>query len=310
MIELKKSDVVFDELNHKYFLEDKELSGITRRLGKSIFFHGKFDGIPKHILENKAKFGSMVHKQIENYDLGLEYTDIDEVKSYIKLKERLGIDVLASEFLVSDGHTYATCIDMVSKDIDFFDHKTSAKLDKEYLSWQLSINGYLFKMQTGVEPRNYYAIHYVKGKAKEYKIEKKSDDEVYDMLYTDKYMYIENALPSIDGMPSIDKPEGVLNLSTSEIQMIYNIESYIKDLEATIKSAKEEKEKFLKGLEEKMDANGISKVEIGKITITKTSGYTRTDFDKEKFLAENPSFDGMYLKSVQVKGGIKIKIKD
>lgn len=45
-----KTDVVFNEEDHTYFLGAKELFGITGMIGRQLF-PGKYDKIPKHILE-------------------------------------------------------------------------------------------------------------------------------------------------------------------------------------------------------------------------------------------------------------------
>lgn len=304
-MELKKTKVIFDEENHKYYIEDTvvELSGITGRLGKSVLFRDKFNGIPEHILKNKAKFGSMVHKQLENYVLGEPYLPIAEITSFEKVKQREEFICLEPEFLVSDMTQYATMIDLLTIEKDgsmaINDHKTTFKLDKEFLSWQMSICRYLFEKQTGKRIERLFAIHFKDGNCRRIEIEHKTDLEVYDMLYTDKYMNSE--LPS--------EVEATITIPKKEIATLEGLEKRIISVSEKLMALENEKAKFLSIISEKMEAAGIDKVKFGKIVITISKPYTRTGIDTAKLLAEHPELDGKYVKTTTVKGSVKLKIE-
>lgn len=304
---LKRSNVVFNEEEHTYHLGDLRLDGITGRLGKSIFFHDKYKGIPSHILKNKAAFGSMVHKQIEMLDTGQPYIPMKEVFSYIKVKEEYGIKVLSSEFLISDNELYATMIDMIDENLDLYDHKTTVKLDGEYLSWQLSICAYLFEKQTGIKARDYYVTHFSKdGTCNRIAVKKKTEQEVYDMLYTDKYMQASQ-VPKLETDISTDV--AMYGIESAEIETIEKIEKEIIMYEIASKEAKKKRDDLLLGIREKFELYGISKLELGKLTITKVDDYVRSGVDTDKLFEEHPELKDKYIKSSNVKGGIKIKIK-
>ena len=295
---MKNSKVIFDEESHRYWLEDgTELSGITSRLGKSIFFHGKFDKIPKYILERKREHGGNVHKQIELYDNGEPYIPLKEVLSYEKLKEKYGIVTKANEVLVTDGHTYATAIDMVDISVNLYDHKTSYTLDKEYLSWQLSIGAYLYKKTYNEEPLNLFAIHYDKnGNCELIVIDLKSDEDIYDMLYTDKYMWKAD-------MPSIQSENAVVKIDES-------VANRMAELEESIKKMSLELETIVNGIGSKMHDNGIDKVEFGRICITVTKPYQRESIDTSALKKEYPDIANKLTKITNVKSGVKLKIKE
>lgn len=292
-----KYNVSFNEAEHKYWLEDgRELSGITSRLGKSIFFHGKFDKIPKHILENKRIHGSNVHKQIELYDKGEPYIPIKEVLSYGKLKKKHGIVSAANEVLVTDGHTYATAIDMVDIDINLYDHKTSYTLDKEYLSWQLSIGAFLYGITYDDEPKELFAIHYDKnGDCELISIDRKTDEEVCNMLYTDKYMWKPE-------MPSIAEETSLVKIDESVAERI----TYLED---TITAMNSELENLVNGIGTKMHEHGIDKVEFGRIAITVSKPYERESLDTTALKKEHPEIAKKFMKSTQVKSSVKLKVK-
>ena len=65
-MELIKSKVVFNEAEHKYTLEGRELSGITRILSKHLF-PDKYKNIPEATLNTAAERGSHIHKEIQKW---------------------------------------------------------------------------------------------------------------------------------------------------------------------------------------------------------------------------------------------------
>lgn len=145
-IELAKSQVVFNELDHTYMFNGKQLSGVTSMLSRTLF-RDKYKGISKEVLAKAADYGHNIHEQIELVDsLGVT-SDTPAVQDYLRMKNDLGVSTLASEYLVSDEDLIASSIDIVFNDLSLVDIKTTSKLDMEYLSWQLSIYAYLFERQ-------------------------------------------------------------------------------------------------------------------------------------------------------------------
>lgn len=145
-IELVKSQVVFNELDHTYMFNGKQLSGVTSMLSRTLF-RDKYKGISKEVLAKAADYGHNIHEQIELVDsLGVT-SDTPAVQDYLRMKNELGVSTLASEYLVSDEDLIASSIDIVFNDLSLVDVKTTSKLDMEYLSWQLSIYAHLFERQ-------------------------------------------------------------------------------------------------------------------------------------------------------------------
>ena len=292
-----KFNVVFNEVDHTYMLGDKQLSGITSRLAESRLFKDKYKNVPSRILNAKREYGSNVHKQIEMYDTGNPYLPIKEVIEYAKLKEKHQITNVANELLISDGEAYATMIDMVDSDINLYDHKTTYSLDKEYLSWQLSMCAYLLEKCTGVKANKLYAIHFKDGVPKRIEISRKSDEDIYDMFYTNKYI-------------SDEMPVCVDFISESEVQKVYNLESRLLALSSTIKKLELEKNTLLNGIGAAMETHGIDKVDIGNVSIYFSKPYERESIDSKAFKEDHPELAASYIRKSTVKGSIKVKIKN
>ena len=150
----------FIEETHTYLYNGVVVPSVSDIL--AFIFPQKYSGIPKAILEKKANFGTNVHKAIELYEknvgeIPLTYVEEEAFIQYLKLRNRHGIDVKEQETMVHFLDLYAGRFDMIA-DIaghhSLADIKTTATLDEEYLSWQLS----LYELAYGVMFEKLYAI--------------------------------------------------------------------------------------------------------------------------------------------------------
>ena len=71
---MKTSNVIYDEVAHTYHLNGKQLKGITGTLIQHAIGQ-KYADVPEHILAEKAKYGKLVHSEIEMYLNGFEPSD-------------------------------------------------------------------------------------------------------------------------------------------------------------------------------------------------------------------------------------------
>lgn len=122
-------------------------------------FPDKYKGVDRKILNKKAQYGTTIHESIEIYEANIKTMSIQEafdvtiqakelsyiqeasLRQYLKLKGRYKIDVLEQEMMIQYKGKYAGRFDMIadiSGAICLCDIKTTAELDEEYLSWQLS----------------------------------------------------------------------------------------------------------------------------------------------------------------------------
>lgn len=133
---------------HLYLYEGIIVPSVTTILGKTIF-HGKYDGIPSYILKNKAQFGTNVHRAIETDDSSdLNQVEMISYQQWEKLQKRYEIAPKKQEILVHYEGLYCGTLDMiavVNNELIINDIKTTAKLDEEYLSWQLSFYKYAYE---------------------------------------------------------------------------------------------------------------------------------------------------------------------
>lgn len=145
-----REQVEFIEDEHIYLINGIETPSVTQLLTR--LFPTKYSNIPKHILKEAAEYGTRIHKAIENYEKGIEQglTIMEEVaiEEYKTIKQRHKLKALKTEQIVNFGKVYAGTYDILAKREKLkilIDTKTTAELDKEYLSWQLSLYNYAMR---------------------------------------------------------------------------------------------------------------------------------------------------------------------
>lgn len=186
-MELKYNSFVnFFESEHIYMSKDGSiLDGVTTILGNTLFSN-KYDNIPKYILDKAANYGVLIHSKCQENDMFGGSSSI-EVDNYIKIKEENSLITIDNEYLVSDNIRVATMIDVIfesaENSVHLADIKTTSNLDKEYLSWQLSICAWLFEMQNpDINVDKLFGIWLRKEKYKLIEVERKQNIEIEELL--------------------------------------------------------------------------------------------------------------------------------
>lgn len=172
---------------HLYLYEGVIIPSVTQILEYK--FPDKYKDVPKYILEKKARYGTIVHKVIQDLEeQNLEYINVNDIyvdvaqEEYQKLKQQYKIDVLNQEQIVHYKDKYAGRLDMialVNKKLCLIDIKTTTELDLEYLSWQLS----LYELAFGKRFSSLYCLWLPKGKEGQLvKIKRKTKKEILDLI--------------------------------------------------------------------------------------------------------------------------------
>lgn len=136
--------IEFIEDGHIYLLDGVITPCVSDIL--HFIFPDKYKNVNKTILNKKAEYGSIVHKAIECLEQRLEmpklnYIQEASLEQYKKIKDKYDIEVLSQEQKIHYQDLYCGTYDMEAniKGVhSLVDIKTTAELDKEYLSWQLS----------------------------------------------------------------------------------------------------------------------------------------------------------------------------
>ena len=290
-LELNDSGVVFIENPRGYWIGETHLEGLTGMIGRQLF-PNKYAAVPEKILAKAAERGHRIHEEIQVYDMFGEISS-EEVKWYADMKESEQFDVLDSEYLVTDGTHFASAIDkVIVKDgkVCLADVKTTYELDKEYISWQLSIYKYLFELlNTDIKVDKLYAI-WVRNGASLHEVNEIPQKDVIELLNCERQgrQYIKKEVDAIKAIEVAKQMSEVL------------VE--IAELEA-------KRDAFKGQLEELFGQYGVDKLDNEYFTITRVDGFTKETFDGKKFKEEHPELAKDYVKQTEVKPSIRIKLK-
>lgn len=299
MMELVKSKVLFNQEQHTYTLDGKLLQGITGMIGRQLF-PDKYSDVPKEVLESAAKRGSFIHETIELVDdLGIS-NEMQEVKGYIELKELYGLQYEAGEYLVSDNEHFASCIDKVYRESDtefsLGDIKTTYKLDRDYIRWQLSIYAYLFELQNpGCKVVRLFGI-WLRGNTHELvEVERIPNDIIKSLLNAEingEQFVNPYSTPCVSGQ-----------LPEKYKEMEYSITEILEQAKYWSDKKKELSDGIMKAMVEAGEYSWKGK----SISVTRKKDTIRKDFDKKSFEKDYPDLYRQYVKEVPVIGSVTLK---
>ena len=305
-VELVESPVIFYPDSHQYFLDGKELSGITSLLERQLFTN-EYEGIDPEIVAKAADYGSMVHAAIEDFDANWINNGSQEVSDYISICRANDLTHEESEYIVSDNINFASSIDKVFRksynsfilaDIKTYGSMTPSKLEKA--RWQLSIYALLFELQNPeAKVEALYVIHIRNKQRKDGSI-----DHIADLIPVSRIPSdICNDLLDCDS-----RGEKFVNPFAIP-ESVKEIESNIRSLILTKKAAEEQLDAIKTDLLAQMAALDVRCWFTNSLRITRKMPSTRTSFDLRKFKEANPDFDTEpYLKISNVAGSIQITI--
>lgn len=292
-MKLNKCEVKFIAETHQYFLGDKELQGVTGILSRRLF-KDKYKGIPKSILDEAARRGSHIHRMCEMVDEFKVIPDCEEAQNYIKLKEKYNLKPLEREYIVSDYKHYASAIDAIYEvdgGVVLNDLKTTYKLDKESISWQLSIYKYFFNiLNPDVEVKGLTAT-WLKGDIAEYvDIVPKPEEDVKRLLECD--------INDEDYIVNDTTPEYI----RSRVDSLMYLKNKITKLQTQFDELKME-------IESCMREDNVESVKTDTITFSLSKDSVTKSFDTTKFKKEHSDLYNEFLTEKAKKGFLTIRFK-
>ena len=287
--------VKFDALTHSYFTNgNKRLIGVTSLMAKHEL-SPNYSNVLSAVLKKAAERGTAVHKLIEAYDNGETVEETPELTAYRKL----GLKIVASEYLVSDNEFVASSIDKVvfvdENTVDLADIKTTSVLHKEAVNWQLSIYKYLFLLQNPhIKVRNLFAIWVRNGKAQ---IEN---------------VGVEIPVKEIQRLFKCER-EGVLYVEGEHVlpvearALVANLVK-INELKATIKALEDACSQETDKVMEYMQKRGLKTLTEPEGTFTLKDSYTREAVDTKALKEKEPDIYKRFIKTSTVKPSLSFKV--
>ena len=299
-MKLVKSKVRFDEEHHRYFLGEKELSGITGTLIKKAF-PDTYKGIPDAVLAKAAERGSVVHQNLElfdticNSDINIMPSVLPEIKDYNEMLISYGLHHVDSEYLVTDNENFASAIDKILADnegnIYLADIKTTATLHYDNVSLQLSIYAKWFEEQNpDLKVKEIVCMWFKNGQSKFQPLPRVADYQIDDLI---------NAYLADDAeyQYKVEVPE-----QFSALEQEYRLVSARMD--ALIIKQDDLKEQIMK----MMEANKQKSIKTNIGSYSYVGASTKKTFDTKLFKETEPDHYEHYLKETTTKPSIRIKL--
>lgn len=190
----------FIEQEHLYLYNGVIIPSVSEILG--FIFPDKYKDVPKKILKDKADYGTLVHKLCEELDKGKTLEELKQeykfnyiieatLEQHLRLKEKYDIQPISIEQRVCYKGLYGGTYDLeanINGEFSLVDRKTTAELDIEYLSWQLSF----YELASGKTYDKFYVEWLPKKRLGQLiEIPRKSKKELLEVLeryYLDKIL--------------------------------------------------------------------------------------------------------------------------
>ena len=307
--------LVFDENEHRYFLNGRELSGVTSVITKQLF-PNSFDGIPKKVLDASAAYGSHVHKILENWDkLWQKDEQSIELQDYRSICREHGLVHEASEYLITDFQNFASACDKVYRvsddTVSIGDIKTvygdlTKPANKEKLEKfrvQLSMYLYMFQLvNPQLKVKDLFILHL---RCKERK--NGTIDRIAKYIPIDPLpMSFCKALLEAE----VKGEQFVMPTQTEQPTELEVDEALIRSLLQTKADVEEQLANIKAKLLSDMEALGETKFSTPTgLKIVRKLESVRKAFDLKSFTSMNPDFDlSPYMRESRIRGSLSIAI--
>lgn len=292
----------FNEELHQYTLVDentgekKDLISVTQLMQK----HGlapNYAGVSTEVLNAKAERGSLIHKEIEDFNKKNEIGFTEEVAQFKEYIEKNNVRVKASELQINNDIVAGTCDLILNYGKGCYviaDIKTTYQLHLEAVSWQLSIYAYLIgdeRITTG------QAFHFDKnGKLNVVYIPLKPMSEIERLMECER-------------LGIIYQPNEI-EFANTDITEFVSLEKLIKTLDAQVKEAKAKQENLKEALLKEMEERNLKTYEKNGVKITYVAPSTRSTIDSAKLKKDLPEIAEKYTKETQVKASLRITLQE
>ena len=306
-------NIVFNRKQHQYIVDGEIASlSVTQLLRK----HGlapNYNGVSEGTLKAKAEMGTYIHAELENIIKNPKYEiETPEGIAFKKYLDKFVDSACAEQMLAFNynGMIVAGTADVVGfykddKGCFVADHKTTANINKEYVSWQTSILDYMLRHATIINDRKFdwkgadefLCFHYTKdGELEVIKLDKIDDKEI-EALFEAEY----------NG--KIYQRKGLV--LDPEIEMgIEMVTDTLDKLNKQVKQAEEQQKKYKEIILNAMEQQGIKSVQCGNLKITYVEAMDKIGVDGAKLKANYPQVYTQCTKLSHQSAYVKITIKE
>lgn len=305
---LVSNNIVFDEENHIYKVNDFERPSVSKIL--ETVFGNRFGGVKPEVLERARKKGTEVHKEILEYTVDLTHPMSPEAVAACYNIDRLGDgDVCACEQILFCDNEYAPFCCTIDafwllKNNLLVDYKTSYALDKKHVTRQLNLYAYALR-KNGYCVNKLEAWHLKDGTCKRVKIELKDDwycEKILEAYITGKTFKDDNEL--ISYYEAEEGWDDDKNLAFDKLAF------QMKQLDEMIKKLSVAREECANRVMGMMKSSNMVESHTNGINIVYIPKGERKSFDSKKLKDDLPDVYKKYIKTSEVAEHIRVTYKE
>lgn len=284
----------FDEDTHTYTNENGEKLISTTQLMRKHGLAPDYSNVSQEVLKVKAMRGTLIHKEIEDFNKNGELGFTNEVHNFKDYCEAKNIKVIESEYIVNNDIVAGT-IDLILDENGeqvIADIKTTSTLHKDSVSWQLSIYAYL----SGRDIKKGQAFHFdSEGELKVVDIPLKPRSEVEKLMNAER---------------NGEDYKQELVVSENLLQQLTEIEIVIANIENQKKEAEQQAKTLREALLSAMEQNAVKAFENERIKLTYVEPIERSTIDTARLKKELPEVAKTYEKTSKTKASLRITLKE
>lgn len=307
--------IEIDEKTHTYSVNGDIASiSVTELLQK----HGlspDFSGVNKQVLRKKAEKGKGIHKDLENVLKTANYEPKTEQGKLFQTWVEENLDCGTAEQPLAyeyNGMIIAGTADImgIMKNGDYLlaDHKNTAKFEREYVAWQVSLLDY-FARKLGKEKVN--------GKQLNWKGAKQFKCFHYDLKKSTMEVKKLDKVPDVEIERLIEceyngeiYQRAVLVVENELVAKFEQAENFLKQKQEDFEIAKKEAELVREELRQLFERQGIKSWETPNLKVTYIYPTERISVDSAKLKANYPQVYSECQKLTQVRSSIRITFKE
>ena len=244
-----------------------------------------YNGINEKVLNAKAEMGTYIHADLEHLINDENYSvETPEGEAFKKYVDKF-VDCAAAEQMLAykfRSMTIAGTADVVGyfkdkeKGCFIADHKTTANINKEYVSWQTSILDYMLRHTKEINGRKFnwkganelLCFHYKDGDLEVIKLDRIPDEEI-ERLFGCEYEGVTYTRKLLVLDPEVEMG----------IEMITNT---LSELNARVKQAEAQQKKYKEIILKAMEEQGIKSYKNDVVSITYVGRTQSTGVDTDK----------------------------
>ena len=299
---LKESGVDFNESTHQYFLEGKELQGITSTLVHRAYPHD-YDGVSDEKLAERAEYGHKVHDMIEFCITNGVDSEMPEWKMFKELISNPMRIPICCEYIVTDYEHFASPIDLVLMGEDggiiLVDIKTNYAPPLEKATVQLSWYKRQFEAMNPDLKVIGCAVIWVRDDAKRGHLSG----------YYPITPWAEEALDLLIDSEIRDLPFDISQTYGDLPARVYDVQTYLVNLEAEVKAKSDELKQIKDGLCQMMLSRNIKSFTTDVLKMTTVTPKPKKTFDSKSFAKDHPDLYEQYVKESEVSPNVRITYK-